>query len=92
VVGRSYRSGGGPSREGKWSDSIAVGDRDFVEEIKGKLGMRAVGRRVVQRDSFELREPAAAYMVYPGTQLNNRLRWQPCSAKSALPCYELPCA
>jgi len=40
------------SREGKWSDSIAVGDREFVEEIKGKLGMRAVGRHVVQRDSL----------------------------------------
>ena len=33
-------------RESKWSQSIAVGSKSFVEGIKEKLGIRAKGRKV----------------------------------------------
>jgi len=32
-------------RESKWSQSIAVGSKSFVEGIKKKLGIRAKGRK-----------------------------------------------
>jgi len=34
------------AREGRWTESVAVGSRDFTERIKAKLGLRAKGRRV----------------------------------------------
>ena len=49
-------------REDKWSTSIAVGGEKFVSTIKGLLGMKATGRRVVHGSgACELREPAPAY-------------------------------
>jgi putative transposase len=36
-------------RESKWSQSIAVGSKSFVEGIKEKLGIRAKGRKVGDR-------------------------------------------
>ena len=49
-------------RENKWSQSIAVGSKSFVEGIKEKLGIRAKGRKVVgSRDMYHLREAQAAY-------------------------------
>ena len=50
------------ARESKWSETIAVGSKRFVEATKGQLGIKAKGRRVLGEDgSYELREPAAAY-------------------------------
>jgi putative transposase len=34
----------GWSREGHWTESIAVGSSSFIEETKSKLGCRARGR------------------------------------------------
>lgn len=49
-------------RESKWSQSIAVGSKDFVESIKEKLGIRAKGRKVgYSGGSYHLRETQAAY-------------------------------
>jgi hypothetical protein len=49
-------------RETKWSESIAVGSKGFVEATKDRLGIKAKGRRVLEEDgSYEVREPAAAY-------------------------------
>ena len=49
-------------RESKWTESVAVGSRDFVEDIKVKLGIRAKGRRVsgIGGES-SLREPQVSY-------------------------------
>jgi len=33
-------------RETKWTQSIAVGDRSFLEQIKDRLGIRAKGRKI----------------------------------------------
>jgi hypothetical protein len=49
-------------RESKWTKSIAVGSKDFVESIKAGPGIRAKGRRIsgVKADS-SLREPQNSY-------------------------------
>ncbi len=45
-------------REGKWTESVAVGNKGFLETVKAKLGARAKGRRVSGAENdFALREP-----------------------------------
>jgi len=52
----------GQLREGKWSESIAVGSESFVMMTKEKMGIKAKGREVVGEDgSYALRESAAPY-------------------------------
>ena len=49
-------------RESKWSQSIAVGSKNFVEGIKEKLGIRAKGRKVGELGgSYHLREAQVPY-------------------------------
>ena len=53
---------GDSCREDKWTQSIAVGSKSFVEKMKESLGFRAVGRRVIcADDTFELREGQTSY-------------------------------
>lgn len=45
------------ARQSKWTDSVAVGDKGFVENVKVKLGLRAKGRRISgSEDDYTLRE------------------------------------
>jgi putative transposase len=47
-------------REGKWTESVAVRSRDFVDLIKRGLGVKAKGRRISgMDDESALREPHA---------------------------------
>jgi putative transposase len=49
-------------RESKWSQSIAVGSKSFIEDIKAKLGIRAKGRQVGESGgSYHLRETQIPY-------------------------------
>ncbi len=49
-------------RESHWTESIAVGSRAFVKEIKNKLAVKTVGRKMrVIVDGFELCEPEFSY-------------------------------
>jgi REP element-mobilizing transposase RayT len=49
-------------RDGKWTESIAVGDKDFVMQTKAKLGAKAMGRRALENnEGFELRESQSPY-------------------------------
>ena len=49
-------------KENKWTQSIAVGSKTFVETMKEALGFRAKGRKIISADdSFELREVIAPY-------------------------------
>ena len=49
-------------RENKWTESIAVGSKGFVEDTRERLGIKAKGRRVLgDNGRYELREPKAAY-------------------------------
>lgn len=46
--------------EGKWTQSIAVGDKSFLELIKELFGIRAKGRRIYEsEDEYQLRERRA---------------------------------
>jgi REP element-mobilizing transposase RayT len=38
---------GNPFREDQWTESLAVGEKAFVEEIRASLGVRAIGRIIV---------------------------------------------
>lgn len=68
-------------RDGKWTESVAVGSEAFVTAMKQKLGGRAKGREVIGGDgSFELREPPAAYRGIlgcknEGLRLENTYFW-----------------
>ena len=53
---------GNSLRDGKWTESVAVGSEAFVTITKETLGDRAEGRAVIGGDgSYELRESPAAY-------------------------------
>jgi putative transposase len=49
-------------REAKWTESVAIGSKEFVEATQEKLGIRAKGRRVVEENGiYELKEPQSSY-------------------------------
>ena len=49
-------------REPSWTESIAVGNRQFIENTKAKLGLKAHRREVVESsDKFILKEQYAPY-------------------------------
>ena len=49
-------------REGKWTQSIAVGGERFVNDTKHALGIRAKGRKVVEAgEAYQLRESRVSY-------------------------------
>ena len=55
-------SAGDHYRDGKWTESVAVGTEAFVMATKEKLGVKATGRELVGGDgSYELRESPARY-------------------------------
>ena len=46
----------------RWSESIAVGSRPFVERVKDELGFKAAHRDVVEADGhYALREAPEIY-------------------------------
>ena len=47
----------GGRRESRWTESIAVGSKAFVEKTKAELGIKAIGREVMGADGgYERRE------------------------------------
>ena len=49
-------------RDDRWTESIAVGSRSFIEKVKNELGFKAAHRDVIEADgSCALREPDEAY-------------------------------
>ncbi|MBC2713830.1 MAG: transposase [Desulfobacteraceae bacterium] len=50
------------NRVGKWTESIAVGDKEFVLRAKARLGANAVGRKALENnEDYELRESQSSY-------------------------------
>jgi hypothetical protein len=48
---------GSNQRDAKWTEDIAVGDKDFVMETKAKLGAKAIGRRELANNAgYELKQ------------------------------------
>ncbi len=54
---------GAGDRDEKWTKSIAVGSREFVDNVKAKLGILAKGRQAIKKDAgYQLRERAEFYI------------------------------
>ena len=56
-------TGGSIERESSWTESVAVGPRKFIDEIKAHLGIKAIGRKIREQGGtlLTLREHSAAY-------------------------------
>ncbi|WP_321418704.1 hypothetical protein [uncultured Desulfobacter sp.] len=62
------------AREERWSRSIAVGSREYIENIQTKLGVKVIHCKIHEtQGSFELREDQIPYTVAFGTE-NEKLR------------------
>ena len=63
-------------REAKWTQSIAVGSKPFIEKIKQALGFKAIGRKIRGADdSFELRETMRPYGSKNDLEHGNTFIW-----------------
>ena len=57
--------GSGNGWDDKWTRSIAVGSKEFVDKVKSKLGISAKGRDVIETDGgYKLREPTESYLPH----------------------------
>ena len=55
-----YLDNGSDSRDDKWTKSIAVGSKGFIEEVKFLLGAMAKGRKSLKAaEDYQLRDPSA---------------------------------
>ena len=53
---------GSTCREREWSESIAIGDKAFVQATKSELGGRALGRKISgEHEDYQLRETCEPY-------------------------------
>lgn len=60
-------------RQEKWTNSIAVGSKEFSEKIKKELGYKASGRAVIEDDNiWTLRENLNAYSRIQGPKMANK--------------------
>jgi putative transposase len=63
-------------KDNKWTQSIAVGNRTFIETVKKALGFRAKGRKIIGADdTYELREEIARYGKANNQASGNRFLW-----------------
>ncbi len=62
----------GVTREDCWAQSIATGNRSFVEAVKRQMRSFAIGRRVRKKaEGFELRESQSPYKAFFDTGKND---------------------
>jgi putative transposase len=79
---------GSKEREPKWTESIAVGDDQFVLNTKAKLGAAAIGRKISrQNGTYVLRESQFPYSPVLGLEKcslssENSYFWNKCCWKS----------
>ena len=63
-------------RDSKWSQGIAVGDKEFINKTKERLGDSAKGRECIKSgDTYQLRESVAVYGNYQDSSTDNTLKW-----------------
>ena len=56
-------------RQEQWTESIAVGSKQFTETIKGKMGIMAKGLKIIETDGIcQLREKMAPYVANSGRE------------------------
>ena len=64
------------NKENKWTQSIAVGSKTFIEKMKKALGYKAKGRKIISADdTFELREAVAPYGNANNLDSGNTYLW-----------------
>jgi putative transposase len=64
-----YLGNGSKGRQNEWTESVAVGSRSFVENVKALLGSKAKGRNVTEGgQGYKLREPNAHYKALFGAE------------------------
>jgi len=67
-----YLENGNNIHDDKWTTSIAVGNRRFVERVKSLMGALAIGRKSTEaEESYQLREPAVPYGAHLGAKKSN---------------------
>jgi len=60
-----YLGNGKNIKDEKWTRSIAVGSRGFVDRLKSILGALALGRKSIEAgESYQLREPVVPYNAH----------------------------
>jgi len=80
-IDQSLRDNLNRKRDSKWTESIAVGSKDFTENTKRQLGIIAKGRKVIDSQGIcELRESESAYLVNFASEnsdidINNAYFW-----------------
>ena len=63
-------------KENKWTKSIAVGSKTFIEQMKEALGFKAKGRKINYADNtFELREVLTPYGKANSQESGNTFLW-----------------
>jgi putative transposase len=63
-------------KENKWTQSIAVGSKTYIEKMKESLGFRAKGRKIIcADDTFELREILTPYGKARNQDSGNTYFW-----------------
>ena len=64
-----YPRDGNNRRDEKWTKSIAVGSKGFVQRVQSLLGALARGRKVRQaEEAYQLRQPSAFYEGHFGVK------------------------
>ena len=64
------------NKENKWTQSIAVGSKTFIEKMKKALGYRTKGRKIISADdTFELREAIAPFDNADNLDSGNTYLW-----------------
>ncbi len=64
-------------KENKWTQSIAVGSKTFIEKMKESLGFRAKGRKMIGADdTHELREMLTPYGKANNPDSGNTFLWE----------------
>jgi REP-associated tyrosine transposase len=64
-------------KENKWTQSIAVGSKAFIEKMKESLGFRAKGRKMIGADDiYELREEITLYGKDDNPDSWNTFLWE----------------
>ena len=63
-------------KENRWTQSIAVGSKTFIEKMKESLGFKAKGRKIIcADDAFELREVITPYGKANNLDSGNTFLW-----------------
>jgi hypothetical protein len=64
-----YLGNGSKGRQNEWTESVALGSRSFVENVKALLRSKAKGRNVTEGgEGYQLREPNAHYKALFGAE------------------------